>query len=267
MKIREFLSHKKFIAVVAVLILLFFLQLTSSFYIIEGPIDLMMQPVGKVTHKFGIFVAEQFDWFKKKKDLIREIETLRAEVNNLLSEKANTQLLEEENKILKKQLNFFDNQTFTYQLANVVGNIQNKNFQGLKIDKGEKDGIEKGMAVIQEEGIVIGKIAEVSKYSSIVLLVIDNNTQLAASINNLNRTTGIVTGVYNLSLKMDYIPKTENISIGDIVITSGLEEKIPRGLVIGTIKEIITEPNDLFQKAIIKQHVDYNKLSIVTVIK
>ena len=68
-------------------------------------------------------------------------------------------------------------------------------------------------------------------------------------------------------MEIDLIPIDKQIKSGDIVVTSGLENYIPRGLIIGEIENVETKPSDLFQKAIIKILTPFNNLRILTILK
>lgn len=99
-----------------------------------------------------------------------------------------------------------------------------------------------------------------------MLLVTDSQSRLAAVVQNTDLAPGLVEGQMGLSLKMDLVPREKSIKLGDVVITSGLEADIPQGLVIGSIEKITTEPQDLFQKAILKPLVALDNLNLVTVL-
>lgn len=78
---------------------------------------------------------------------------------------------------------------------------------------------------------------------------------------------GLVEGEYGLGIKMKLIPHFELIKENDLVVTSGLEEGIPRGLIVGQIKLIKNEPEELFQEASIESAVDFGKITLVNIIK
>ena len=90
--------------------------------------------------------------------------------------------------------------------------------------------------------------------------------KLAAAIQNQTKAQGITDGDLGLTIKMNYIPQLEKISLGDTVITSGLGDKIPRGLVIGKVIEVVSESNEVWQGATIEPLVNLNTLTVVTVI-
>jgi len=69
-----------------------------------------------------------------------------------------------------------------------------------------------------------------------------------------------------LTVNLDFVPQNQAIEIFDVIITSGLEAEIPKGLIIGEVQDIKNEPNNLFKTAIINPAIDLNKINIVSVI-
>jgi rod shape-determining protein MreC len=178
-------------------------------------------------------------------------------------------LLEEENQILKKELKFFENNSYNFVAARIIGKDSTASDTFI-LNKGSRDGIKVGLPVVIDEGILVGKIVKVEEGISNFLLLTDNNSKVAAAVlqNNMDfsKTNGIVTGEHGLSMKMEFIPKDVNLGEGDIVITSGLEKDIPRGLVIGKIDRVINEEGLVFQSAIVKQMARVDDLSIVSIL-
>jgi rod shape-determining protein MreC len=67
-------------------------------------------------------------------------------------------------------------------------------------------------------------------------------------------------------MKMSFIPQSAVIKPGDSVVTSGLEEAIPRGLVIGKVLEVKSESNAMWQTAVIEPLISPDDLIIVSVL-
>ena len=114
--------------------------------------------------------------------------------------------------------------------------------------------------------IIIGKIIETKKNISKILLLTDSRTRLLAMVQNETNSQGVLRGTYGLTLKMEWIPKNDVVIQGQYVITSGLEEKIPKGLIVGQIETVSLKTGALFQEASIRPLVSYNQLQIVAII-
>jgi rod shape-determining protein MreC len=134
------------------------------------------------------------------------------------------------------------------------------------IDKGKSDGVQENSAVVSSQGVVVGKVINVKEKSALVYLLNHPECKLAASIMERDNTSGIAEGELGLSTTMKFIPQSEPIRVGDTVVTSGLEESIPRGLVIGQVSQINKENNELWQQAVIESPINFDELLVVAAI-
>lgn len=125
----------------------------------------------------------------------------------------------------------------TYSLestaARIVGGSSDAWSQTVTIDKGTIDGLEVGMAVCNSGG-AIGQIVEVSASSSSVRLLTDENSGISAMVQR-SRAQGILQGQPDGTLLLNYVAADSDVSVGDIVITSGLGGIFPKGLPLGTV--------------------------------
>ena len=165
-----------------------------------------------------------------------------------------------------------------FLMANVIsrGDLASGNAadsQIITIDKGAGDGIYPGLAAVSStavgttsQGVIIGKVVGVKDQAAQIFLVTNKNSKLAASILGENKTSGVARGELGLTVRMDFIPQTENIKVGDIVATSGLEQNIKRGLVIGRVSEVKRENNEVWQSAGVEPMVNLDDLSIVAIL-
>ncbi len=205
-----------------------------------------------------------------QESLLAKIDELTKEVAVLTVANSQEKELKEENEKLRGQLNFIATNNFKAVAAEVISRESltegSEAGQNLIINKGTKDGLALGQGAVNEEGLIIGKIIEVKDTSAKICLTTGQDCKLAAAIQNSTKTQGVTDGDLGLTIKMDYIPQLENISVGDTVITSGLGDKIPRGLVIGKIIEVRNESNEVWQDATIEPLVNLNNLTVVTVI-
>ncbi len=177
-----------------------------------------------------------------------------------------TKILEQENNELRKQLAFFHRRNFVHVTADVVGLNTDNIEKMIVINVGTEDGIKEDQAVIVSDGILVGTIAKTEKNISLVRLINDNQSKIAATLLNKDRSLGVVEGGYGLSIKMNFIPRNEIVLVGDQVVTSGLEENIPRGLLIGEVSVAENEAYQPFQQAVLSPAVDLSKLFIVSVL-
>ena len=167
-------------------------------------------------------------------------------------------------KRLQELLNFKENTEETVLAAQVIGRDPTGLFRSVIIDKGENSGIRDNMPVVNAKGVV-GQIVSVSYNYSKVLLLIDQNSAVDCIIER-SRDSGIVKGVSSKVCTLDYVLKTSDVSVGDLVITSGLDRVFPKGNYVGEVTEVEDTPGELFKSVKIKPSVDFSKLEEVLVL-
>ena len=211
-------------------------------------------------------------WFKKivttpfaTAQLRKELESLRAEENQLVQENARLLELREENEKLRKELNFYESTRYPVATVRVIGRVRENNVLFLVLNGGTADQIKIGQPVVVD-GVLVGKIVKVQESSSVMIPLTATTTKTAATFAGSEKTSGIIEGELNLNLKMDLIPKDVEVSNGATVITSGLEEYIPRGLVIGTVEYVESNLEDLFQVAYLNAPMRSEEIRIASVI-
>ena len=120
------------------------------------------------------------------------------------------------------------------------------------------------MPVVTERGLV-GHIHKVGANWAKVLLIIDPSSSVAALVQS-SRAPGLVSGRLGQDLVMDYIPQEETVSVGDVILTSGMSGNYPKSLLIGQVLEVEQRDIDPFQRAIVRPSVNFEKLETVLVI-
>lgn len=222
-------------------------------------------PIIKLTYqienKTKNFYANFFDQHK----IIGENEQCQTKLKQLFLDQTELALLREENKILRAEADFVKSKQKKVT-AEIIGRGMDNASDSVIINRGSAAGIVTGDPVIVEDGFLLGKVTRTEKNISIIRLITDNQSKIAASLVNQDKTQGLVEGEHGLSIKMKMIPQDENAQVGDIVITSGGEQTIPRGLIIGKIESIQKELYEPFQSANLRPLTDLNKASIVTVL-
>ena len=143
-------------------------------------------------------------------------------------------------------------------------------YNNLTIDKGSKNGIKKGDAVVTNEGL-IGKVVSVSNFSSSIKLLtsdeISNKISVKVEDDN-NYYYGLLTGynrekkVYEIEGLTDY----KKIKEGDMVTTTGLTDYFPSGLLVGKVSKIVKDEYDLSSIVEITPSVNFENISTVVVL-
>ena len=234
--------------------------------------DLALRFVSPVQGKLTSLVNNIRDLAQTTQDL-RELrrrnEELQSLADSLMIENVRLKEIESENEALRRLLNFTQaNPSNDYKAAEVKSRVIGReptNFLSyLTIDLGSQHGIEKGMPVVTERGLV-GRITDVGSNWAKVMLIIDPSSSVNALIQT-SRATGVVEGQVGGSLVMKYIPQGEPVNVNDIVLTSGLGGNFPKKLIIGQVTAVRQRDIEMFQEADIQPTVDFNNLEVVLVI-
>jgi len=176
--------------------------------------------------------------------------------------------IEIEDANLRSLLNFRQsNPNFVMRGGQIVGRVVGRDPNFLKylvIDLGSNQGIAAGMPVMSDVGLV-GRIIEVNASSSKVLLITDPNSAVNVIVQG-SRVLGVLQGVDGSNPVVNYLTQDAVISPGDIVLTSGLGESLPKGLVIGQILSVRRRDYEMFQQAEVRPTVNFGRLELVLVI-
>lgn len=146
--------------------------------------------------------------------------------------------------------------------AQVIGTSGNEESRLIYIDKGTADGLRDNMAVITPDGVV-GKVAKAYKTTSTVLLISDQ-TWGAGAILTSSRLQGIVKGTMGGAVEMQYVMLGETVQNGESIITSGGDRIFPKGLPVGTVKEV--GQGREWMKIRVQPAADLNRLEEVLII-
>jgi len=185
-----------------------------------------------------------------RKALTDENLRLREEQLLLYSRLQQLEALEEENRrlraLLDSSVEFYDR----VLVAELVG-IELEPFrQQIVINKGQRHGIFKGQPVVDSGG-VMGQITHVSMFSSTVLLITDPTHSIPARVNrNGLRSVAVGLGENNI-MALEHIPINADIQEGDLIVSSGLGRKFPRGYPVGTVSSISRPPGELFSSVLV----------------
>jgi len=189
--------------------------------------------------------------------LRKEIDFLRNKLNGL-----NEIYLE--NLRLKNSLSFKQKSGFKIIPARVIARPADNWSTGLIIDKGSAYGIRKGNPVITYLGLV-GRVIETTDSNAKIMLLSDPNLGVSSLVQR-SRQEGLVCGTLGNTLIMKYLPDDADIKLQDVIVSSGLNDTYPKGLLIGTVIDIGKEFSGLSRYAIIKPAVNLSDLEEVLIV-
>lgn len=263
------LNFKKTGTILAVIILLVFLHFLRITAPLENALVFLLNPFAKIFYN-SANQLNPADTDLKNINWENEIILLRLENKKLTSENTQLKTVAEENEALRRQLNFLSANKYQYVLAGIISRgsapTDNRQEGQIVLDRGKQDGLKEGQALVDSDGVIVGKIISTEDHLARACLTTASGCKFSGAIQNQTKTIGLTEGDLGLTIKMDFIPQTENLRAGDTIVTSGLEDSIPRGLIIGKIINVNKGNNEIFQNAIIEPLANLNQLSFVSAI-
>ncbi len=256
-----FKTNKKYIIVLLVILLLFIIWQTpvrSFFYSLTRPIGEWLWQKGE--HSSGFL----FGWWHFGQ-ISRENEQLKEENFALLSKLTDFYGLQEENEKLRKAMDLELKQEYQFIEIKVFSQKNGKEEETYLINKGQEDGITKGMPVINFEKMLVGRISEVYKNSSEMRLISHPSLKFSARIQGAD-IMGLAQGSGEKQLGLGLIPKEKKLEEGQILITDGLEGGFPAGLLVGRVRDIKRTDLEAFQEATVIPFFTLKDLSSLLVI-
>lgn len=261
-----FRNIKLSFGLLVVVVLLIFLHLVGILRPVEDLMVRIFAPVQTRVYALGTNINNLYLTVSGQNEPLRINQELEQEIQRLTTNNAELKIQLEEAQALLVQQDFLKTFSLSSITARVIGQNPEPDIQAIILDKGSAHGVEPEMPLITDSGIMVGKILSVKPHSSEAILINDSLSRVSAVIQNESTSQGVVVGEHGLSLIMELVPQNEEVKINDLVVTAGIEPSIPRGLVIGVISRVVTEPNSLFQTVRVKSLVRVDKLTVVSIL-
>ncbi|HEX7086105.1 MAG TPA: rod shape-determining protein MreC [Vicinamibacterales bacterium] len=147
--------------------------------------------------------------------------------------------------------------------ANVVAAAATPDFRTITIDKGTAAGLRPDMAVLSPEGVV-GRVVVPGARASKVQLLIDRNAAVGALVER-SRAQGVVVGIGEQTLRLEFVLDTADVTVGDRVVSSGIDGIYPKGFLIGQVDHIERAGN-AYRLIRVQPAVDFTRLEEVLVV-
>ena len=219
------------------------------------------------------------EWFATRTQAIqeflaapRDLVTLRtrnseleAQVSQLQAQVIDLQQRVNETEILAALVDFSRaNPESSYKAASVIGRDPSPFLHYVIINRGSNEGIQRGMPVVTNEGLV-GRVDAVIADAARVQLITDPVSSVNVHLKNSN-TDGVLVGSVTGDVSLNLISQDATVNAGDLILTSGLGGGFPADLIVGQVVNIRKLPAELFQQATVQPAVDFSQLQIVLVI-
>ena len=228
-------------------------------------------PMQKGINAVGGWMSEKADNLKNLNDVMQKNEELQAQVDELTAE-LNTIKLEQYDLDNYRALLELDDKYPSYKkvAANVIGKDSGNWFNTFIIDKGSKDGIEKDMNVIAGSGLV-GIVTDVAPNYAKVKSIIDDTSSVSgmdlATSDNCIIRGNLQMMNENQEIELSDLKDTDDqVQAGDQIVTSYISDKYLQGILIGYIKNVSVDSNNLTKSGTITPVVDFEHIQEVLVI-
>lgn len=264
-------KSKLIVSIVTIIFLTIIVILTNTdtdkFSYIEGAVNKIVVPIQNGLIQLKNKINKNSSFFENIDNLKTENEELKNENEELKSKLSELEIIKAENETLRAYADLADKYT---EYKTVPAYIISKDLSNLSetmvINVGTDDGVYANMAVISADGIV-GHTISATKNTAKVQPIIDTSSSISGTM-HISRDNLMVKGILNETkkLKAVYIGTEADLILNDTVETSGLGGIYPKGLQIGTLKEIVEAENVTERYAIIEPSVDFSKLETVLVI-
>lgn len=254
-------SHLYIFALIGLGMILF--AKTSIIHTVRGRFQTLFFPaqrsiysVANGTQSFGTTLSQIQNLAKENSNLQSENEKLKGEVAQLQELKLRITTLEKEFGI-----NGIDYDK-KYIPAAVVGRSPSSFRSVISIDKGSQDGISLNQPVMSG-GFLIGKVIDTFPSSSQVELITSHRF-LTPVVLQTSRLLGLMRGGVK-GIEVAQLPIDGTIQTNETVVTSGLAGEIPAGLPLGYVKQVTSQPSDIFQTVTITTPISINQVELVLV--
>ena len=253
------------------LIISFLILLLGVFQVLNPVKDVLVSVFGPLEYglrNLAIEIKSAGTFYTNLRAIRNENLGLLEKVESLEEQLLAAQKAEQENKILKEQLDLTPTSLEQKQLVltGVLGNPSDRTGTTLVLDKGSSSGIKPGNNVILGDKL-IGVVSKVSLGRSVVDIITSGKVTIVGyDIDSSTLTEGVVTGSFGTSLKMTKILPNESIKINDKILTSGRDGIFEPGLIIGTVSRVEGQVSEPLRTAYLESAVDFNKLTKVFVV-
>lgn len=247
-------------------LLIFILGLFNFFAPIRGTLHFIFNPVQYGLQQTSANLVQGINFYSNLRNIYMQNMSLLEEKESLISEVQRLKDLEEENKILKQQLEiseYFDSEKGLI-LAKTLGNFADLTATSVILDKGTSHGVSTGDIVVKGRHFV-GIIKETTTQRSVLELVTSPNL-LFSVIDMETKTEGLAKGEFGTTVMMERILPGELVNVKDYIVTSGRDGKVLPGYLVGEITSVSEESAEVLRNASISVLVDVNNLGRVFVI-
>jgi rod shape-determining protein MreC len=234
----------------------------------RGGLLKITSPIFELATSFFNDAASLWTHYIFLKDLKEENEELKRLLARISSKYDNLKTLyietEKKNQRLEEILGFTEVAPYKLLPARVIGSDPAPYSSAVIIDKGKDDGVVDDLPVISVSGIV-GIILTVSDRSSTVMLLNDRRSRIDVASQE-GRFRGVLEGSADDIVLLSFVDRKVRVKRGDVIVTSGMGNIFPKGLMVGKIIEVRRPKSGLFQEIVVTPNVNLEDVEEVLII-
>ncbi len=260
------------VAIILLLLFSFVIKRDGKLTFIEKIFKDIASTTVSIVNKPVNFISDKIDKNKEMKEVYNKYKSIKDNTETIDLIKAENESLKKEIQKLKEVQSIKEQITeYEYVTATIIKrNVGHWN-NTITINKGSSSGLEEGMVVI-ENGGMIGVLENVAYYSSDVKLItsVEISPKISVEVKDNEKTSPGLLARYDSSNKIftiEGISEYKNIEVGSYVYTTSYNEKIPAGILVGKVVNVKKDNYDLAKIVEITSDVDFNNLRYVKVLK
>lgn len=264
---------KKTLVILATILLIVSISLSiepkENANVFEKAVNAVFLPIQNIIKWPYNKIKGSIDFFVEMKNYQKENERLTLENSELKEKVRKLEIDEIENAELRNMLNLTKKYSLDNAIVAEVISIDSTWFETITINKGKNHGIKENMTVLTPNGLV-GKVTKVYDYSSQVTTILDELNGVSSRVAKTGEIV-IAKGDMNLArrhlIRLDYVTEDIPLAKEDVIETSGMGGIYPKGIYVGTIKEVVKDSTLTRTYALVNPGVDFSKISEVLVIE
>jgi rod shape-determining protein MreC len=260
-----------YVALLTISLLLLAFSSSTPITELRRGVGFAMAPIQNVLRQSGQTISSFFATLGEIDRLRTENQDLTTQVDELATQNRSLESLQAQNQQLTDLLQVRSSLDYESTAAEVISRRITDQEHVISLDRGTNAGIEVNDPVVGGGGALVGQVVEVGPNYSRVLLITDERMNVVGLLEQ-SRGVGTVRGRLERPLEMDGISASNTVSLGEAVVTAGIElsadirSPYPKGILIGTIADVQRSPDQLFQTALVTPAANFETLEYVLVI-
>lgn len=260
------LLTKKSIRLIIILLVIILLQISGILGWPGGLITRAVTPVFSYVYERSLTTKNWVDIYRQPNQLIELNQNLIQE-NAFLKDELQQR---DQDKVENERLTTLLAYSERVQGKSIIAKVASRwDFGGetiLTIDRGENDGVQVEDLVIDENGVLIGKISKTGRTLAHIQVMTHPDFKIAVKRSTEIAPLGILSGEFLITAKVELIPRDSDISVGEELFTTNLQGAI-EGIRVGMVTEVNSKPGDLFKTAVVSPLYKLDRILFLQVMK